>query len=201
MTFDPFGHISGQPPQQPQQPPDGTAPIPVHTGDTRPPDQAARERAMLPGVFLIVLGVLNALMLLLAAFNLVTLLMVSDEVLEEVNNKQVDQVLESLKKANAPPAWIELAVWLLPKADGATLKRQHYTSNGIQAVVTALGSLLLILGGLRMTQLRSYALAMSAAIFAAIPCLSVPGCCCIGQVVGIWAFIVLLGTEVRAAFR
>jgi hypothetical protein len=59
---------------------------------------------------------------------------------------------------------------------------------------------LIILGGLKMKNLQSYALAMTAAILAMIPCCSCY-CCLVGLPAGIWALVVLFEPEVKAAFR
>jgi hypothetical protein len=60
---------------------------------------------------------------------------------------------------------------------------------------------LMLLGGLKMKSLQSYALAMTGAIVALIPCMGINGCCCIGIPVGIWALVVLVKPEVKGAFR
>jgi len=58
----------------------------------------------------------------------------------------------------------------------------------------------IIFGAVRMRQLRSYGLAVAAAILSLIPCLSSP-CFVLGVPFGIWALVVLLNGEVRAAFH
>ncbi|MBN2432012.1 MAG: hypothetical protein JXQ27_11070 [Acidobacteria bacterium] len=58
----------------------------------------------------------------------------------------------------------------------------------------------IIFGAVRMRQLRSYGLAVAAAILSLIPCLSSP-CFVLGVPFGIWSLVVLLNGEVRAAFR
>jgi hypothetical protein len=57
---------------------------------------------------------------------------------------------------------------------------------------------LIIFGALKMKNLQSYGLAMTASVIAMIPCVS--PCCLIGLPAGIWALIVLLKPEVKAAF-
>jgi hypothetical protein len=52
-----------------------------------------------------------------------------------------------------------------------------------------------------MVSLKSYGLAMTGSILAAIPCLSAMGCCGIGEAVGIWSLIVLMSADVKSAFR
>src|SRR5205823_4951836 len=51
--------------------------------------------------------------------------------------------------------------------------------------------LVTVLGGICMMKLRSYGLAVTGAIFAAIPFVSPLGCCLVGEVVGIWSLVVL----------
>jgi hypothetical protein len=54
-------------------------------------------------------------------------------------------------------------------------------------------------GALKMRNLQSYTVAMVAAIFGIIPCCQ--SCCCIITMVGgIWALVVLMKPEVKAAF-
>jgi len=58
-------------------------------------------------------------------------------------------------------------------------------------------NILILLGGLRMKQLKSYPLALTGSIAAMIPLNS---CCCIALPVGLWAMIVLVNADVKAAF-
>ena len=59
--------------------------------------------------------------------------------------------------------------------------------------------ILTLLGGVKMLQRRSYALAMVGAIVGMIPCLS--PCCCTGLPFGIWALVLLSKPEIRDSFR
>jgi len=54
-------------------------------------------------------------------------------------------------------------------------------------------------GALRMKQLRSYNLALAAAIIAVVPCTTYV-CCILATPLGIWALVVLMKPEVKAAF-
>jgi hypothetical protein len=58
----------------------------------------------------------------------------------------------------------------------------------------------IIVGALRMRQLRSYGMAVAAAILSLIPCLGSP-CIVLGVPFGIWALVVLVNAEVRQAFN
>jgi hypothetical protein len=55
----------------------------------------------------------------------------------------------------------------------------------------------LLYGALQMKKLGNYILAMVAAIIAIVPC---NYCCCASIPIGIWALVVLLKPEVKAAF-
>ena len=56
---------------------------------------------------------------------------------------------------------------------------------------------LVIVGAVKMKNLKSYGLAMTAAIIAIIPC---SPCCLLGLPFGIWALVVLNDENVKAAF-
>lgn len=65
-------------------------------------------------------------------------------------------------------------------------------------VLTGVLSLVVLLGGIRMLQRRSYGLAMTGAIVSMLPCSC---CCCLGLPFGIWALVVLSNPEVKNSFR
>lgn len=56
----------------------------------------------------------------------------------------------------------------------------------------------ILLGGMKMSKLKSYNLAMAASVLAMLPC-SV--CCIIGLPAGIWALMTLMKPEVKSAFN
>jgi hypothetical protein len=70
----------------------------------------------------------------------------------------------------------------------------------ILTVVWMLLSGIIIFGGVKMKNMQSYGLAMAAAIIVMLPC-TVGWCCLLGLPIGIWALIVLMKPEVKAAFR
>lgn len=59
-------------------------------------------------------------------------------------------------------------------------------------------SFVIAFGAVRMKQLNGYGWAVTAAILSVIPCTN--GCCCIGTPVGLWALVILFGSDVRLAF-
>jgi hypothetical protein len=76
--------------------------------------------------------------------------------------------------------------------------------SGAYAVIVGVVGLIMngviAFGGYTMMKLGSYALAMTGTIVAMVPCN--PACCCLLQVpFGIWALVILLKPEVKAAFQ
>jgi hypothetical protein len=85
---------------------------------------------------------------------------------------------------------MEGAEWMAPLMSGTI---------GIISAVIGIGiAVLIFFGALKMKQLKSYGLSMTAAIVAMVPCIS--PCCLVGLPIGIWALVVLLKPEVKAAF-
>jgi hypothetical protein len=73
---------------------------------------------------------------------------------------------------------------------------------GVRLALGMLGiclSVLVIFAGVKMKNLENYVLSMTGAIIAVIPCFS--PCCFLGIPFGIWAIVVLVSPEVKAAFR
>ena len=60
-------------------------------------------------------------------------------------------------------------------------------------------SVVILMGALKMKKLESYNFALTATIIAMVPCIS--PCCLVGLPIGIWALVVLMKPEVKAAFR
>jgi hypothetical protein len=80
---------------------------------------------------------------------------------------------------------------------------KSYTYGGLGGgAVALLVALVTAVGAVRMIMLRSYGLAVIAAVLTAIPCISPGACPCLfGMAVGVWALVILLDPEVRSAFR
>jgi hypothetical protein len=69
----------------------------------------------------------------------------------------------------------------------------------VAAIIGSVVGILIVLGAIKMRNLESYGLAMTASILAMIPCVS--PCCLLGLPMGIWAIVVLGKPEVKAAFH
>jgi hypothetical protein len=57
----------------------------------------------------------------------------------------------------------------------------------------------ILMGAMKMQKLQSYNFALAAAVIAMIPCIS--PCCWLGLPAGIWALVILMKPEVKAAFN
>ena len=173
MSFDPYAAGSELPPNLEYSPS-------AASGDE------ARKRVQVPAILLIVAGVLN---LFMAAW----------------------PALQGFQASRMSPAEFEDAMVQQNPSAREQMKQMGWTPEGvlrgvgwgfsIWAVVDFLMSILVILGGIRMLILKSYALAVFASVLAALPILSCTGCCGFGEVAGLWALIVLLNAENRAAFH
>jgi hypothetical protein len=149
---------------------------------------AAMARTNLPGIFLIVVGVINLLGALGTGFTAVKNVTMTREEFEA--GQKVTEGLGGPFAAQAKNMTYE------------DQKRQGATIYGIWCVASLLGAVLPIIAGVRMRSLQSYGLCMAGAIVSVVPCLSVSSCpCFFGAAIGIWAIVVLANADVRNAFR
>jgi hypothetical protein len=70
---------------------------------------------------------------------------------------------------------------------------------GVLTAFLSMTTLLVLLGSIQMLRLRGYALSLIGAFALTTPC--VTACCIVGQIVGIWALVVLFTASVREQFR
>lgn len=78
----------------------------------------------------------------------------------------------------------------------------HAMSGGIGVFFNVIGlimSVVILMGAVKMKKLQGYNFAMTATIIAMVPCVS--PCCLVGLPVGIWALVILMKPEVKAAFQ
>lgn len=72
----------------------------------------------------------------------------------------------------------------------------------IMAILWVIVDVVIFIGAMKMKTLQSWGFAMTSAILCVIPCIGGHPCCCfLGLPAGIWALIVLLKPEVKAAFQ
>jgi hypothetical protein len=160
-----------------------------------PDREAVKGRLRPPAIFLIVVGALN---LLAAVYFL------GEGVLTAVSKTPAEVRQESIdfyKAVIQDPQMQKAMVDALEKQDPQAAYTQGLMGTVGGGIFWLIISLLTLIGAIRMMSLKSYGLAITGAIVAAIPCISPTGCCLLGEAAGIWALIVLMNNDVRAAFR
>ena len=102
--------------------------------------------------------------------------------------------LQMAEHSNLPPEKLDGIREGIARGDFGVI---HY----VAAVLNVCAALLILLGALRMMKQQSYGLAVAASILAMVPCVGTSICCCvIGLPIGLWALIVLMQSDVKAAF-
>jgi hypothetical protein len=142
-----------------------------------PETSNAAAKTNVPGILLLVTGVLNILGALYYMVNgFVTL----------ANPEAAMQMAKSINPNQPadPGMYRGIAI--------------GYIALGIVALLCAV---VMIIGGLKMRALTAHGLALFAAVLALVPCISPTACCALGVVSGIWALVVLANPEVKSAFR
>jgi hypothetical protein len=143
---------------------------------------SGRDLVFLPGMFLLVLAVLNLLLSLLPLFIGIRALTINDPAALEALEQQA-------QRFDLPYTGQEMARM------GATV----YLSAGIPEFLFAI---ITIIGAICMLAQRGYAMAVIAAVLMAIPILSLMACPCLAGIgIGIWCLVVLFNPDVRAAFK
>lgn len=151
-------------------------------------ETAAVGRTTMPGIFLIIVAVVN--LLLSGGGGLVGF------VFSQMPRADLQKAYDDLK-ADQRDAMKQIGV------TSAEELRGLYVNWGYGlGVVWAVAALVSLLGGIMMCVRRARGLAILGAIIATIPCLSPSACPCIfGMAIGIWALVVLFNPDVKAAFR
>ena len=180
MSYDPYSSYADEP--RPGEPYEDRIRQPLG-GDTY-----IRGRVQAPAIGLIVVGVLN---LFFALYMVVNSLFTTVMPAEKLKAQQM-AMYDAL-----PPGMRGEA----EQKTAGEMKTQAMLVNWPLTLFAFLASVLPIVGGIRMLSLKSYALSMCGAICAAIPCMSIMACCGVGEGIAIWAIIVLLNPEVKAAFQ
>ena len=166
-------------------------------GEPAAPDGVAeaKRRVQLPALFLIAVAVLNLLYSCYFGFELVRSIVTPADQLLAFTRAQTEQMGKLF------PAVQGVVKQQVAEMTADGLKKQAVIQNSICVAIALGAALLVLLGGIRMLQLRWYGVCLLASVVAAIPCISGSACCCMGEAVGVWAVVVLLSGPVRMAFR
>jgi hypothetical protein len=155
----------------------------------------AANRVNVPGVLLIIVGVINLLWGLYLAYGFIKAASATPEELAAQQQEMVDMFKKLL------PQMAEEFDKQMKQQDPKQLKTQNMIVSGPITLLVLLSGILSLLGGIRMRNLGGYGLAVTGSILALFPCIT-PGCCLIiGPIAGIWSLVVLSNAEVKAAFR
>jgi hypothetical protein len=179
MSYDPYSSYPDEP--RPGEPYDNRFPSPGSV-------ESVKGRVQAPAIGLIVVGILN----LFFGFYMVLSSVVNTVTPADKLKAQQAKVFEML-----PPTMREE----FEQTSADKMKGQAMLFGWTLTLLILLTSVLSIAGGVRMLSLKSYALGVCGAISAAIPCLSATACCGLGEIIGIWALVVLLNPDVKSAFR
>lgn len=147
------------------------------------------QRVMLPGVFLIVVGVLNLFAGGCFGYMGYTFTQIPAADLQKAYEQQVQ---------NNPQQKEAMQQYHIESGEDL---RPFYVKGGYGwAAVTVPVALLIMLGGLLMCLRKARGFAIFSAVLAAVPVISPMACCLIGMGVGIWALVVLFSADGKAAF-
>ncbi len=178
MSDQPPMGMSGQDFLSDQPPAMGPGGLPPSGGDPK-------GKLAPPAIALIVLGALGALLGLWSVASS-TINYLNPEAAVAAQAK----VLEDMKNAEIPEEWMSVLEGYLSQPPGVWPI--------VMSVVGVLCSLLSVLGGVSMLKQKLYGVCILGAVAGMLP---ISSCCCLGLPFGIWAIIVLMNADVKAAFR
>lgn len=206
MSFDPSGYSDdpNPPPRRPRL--DDTGDEPPGIGPNR---ELARSRLMFPAILLLILAIFNLLLALFQTGATGYAAVISAEDVREMQASQTERIGKITENMTQDPAAkkkiqedLGKAVAEIRAKNAGDIKTAYLAQNVPIALVGLLIAVLTLWGSVNMMRVKGFGIAMTGAILTIIPCLSVGGCCCgLGQVAGIWALVVLLTPEVKAAFQ
>jgi hypothetical protein len=167
-------------------PPGAYTPQPPDYGHYATPPGGASGRVIPPAVALLMVAIVNMLMSLGSIGVGFFYSQLPPDKLEEILEKQNPQQYKQMREAGVNIDTV-MKIYSYGGCGGGTI--------GVFV------SLLTILGAVCMMRQRLYGLALMVAVLTAIPCISPVACCLIGEGIGVWALVVLLSPEVKAAFH
>jgi hypothetical protein len=161
---------------------EGSGPARDEYGEEVPP--AASGKISIPGALMIATGVLNLLLAVGGAMVAFTFQNMPREEFKKAYEQQNPAQRKQLEEQG----------WTIDDLLNIYVRGGY----GV-AAAGAIGALLPIIGGACMLARKARGLAIFAALVTAIPVTS--PCCLFGVPIGIWALVILLQSDVKAAFR
>jgi len=127
--------------------------------------------------------------LLLAVVSVIVYLVSPDTVYRPVYDYLLDQKREQQKgQPGVAPPMPPYRKWV----------QQYVVSGVIGSLLSLVGSFVMVVGAVKMRHLHGYGWAVTGSILSILPCTN--SCCCAGLPIGLWALVILFGSDVRLAF-
>jgi hypothetical protein len=186
MSNDPSDYGGDVPPSGPTDSYGYTPDYPRLPGD----GEQVRARVQPAAITLIVVAVLNLLFALYMVFNAVVTTITPARELSEAQRHLYEQFFGA-----------ETADKVMANKSPDDMKSQALAISWPWTVLAFVDSILTLLGAVSMLRLRAYTLSVLGSVAAVIPFVSCTACCGLGEAIGIWALVVLMNEEVKAAFR
>ncbi len=146
-------------------------------------DVEARNKTNVPGILLLIVGIINILGALYYAF---------EGVISLANPQAVAAASQQMNPQGE--AQMKQLGWSMEQ-----MVQGVGVGYLVFSVIALIAAIITIFGGLQMRNLRGYGLSVFGSILAMIPCVS--PCCLLGVVAGIWGLAVLMSQDVKSAFR
>jgi hypothetical protein len=158
-----------------------------------PDDPLVRQRVSAPGLLLMLVGLLTLICgLIFLQLGIHSLRLTPAQNRDE----HVDETRQLQERGWSSPEFTQRLMEMTPEE----IKAYRVGIRLGLAAVWLAGAFVMTYGGFNLRSLNSYRLAMAGAIWTAVPLMSPLACCGIGELVGIWAFAVLMDRTVREAF-
>jgi hypothetical protein len=187
MSFDPY---------LPPSPEPGQDPVPA-SATSNP----ASDRVQMPALLMMALGVIHLFVTVLPLWGTLQTVLTPADRLHAENRKKIEEAEKQLQSNNPLKKFFQDARKEFESRSPEEFKQQTILQYALTTLCLFLAALLVLLGGWRMRQLKSYGIALLASVVVAIPCISPASCCCVGEIVGLWSLWVLLAPDVRASFQ
>ena len=156
-----------------------------------PRELAASNRTNAPGILLSTVGLLNLPLAVAIIFTGIQLFRMSDDEFHSTKHESMEDMRSSL------PGLVKMMEQQGDPLPGRTANAWGYL---IWGGLSFAAGVLTFYAGFYMRRLESYGMAIAGSVLAALPFLSCSGCCGVGELVGVWAMVVLLSPDVRSEF-
>lgn len=149
-----------------------------------PSSSVARDKVSLPGIFLLIVGILNILFALYNTFSGAMAMMQPQQAAAQMKEGMSAEDRKKLEELGWSPE---------------KLMQKMGVGFVVVSVIGLLAGAITTFAGIKMRALQSRGLVILGSVLAMLPCVS--PCCLAGLPIGIWALVALSNPDVKAAFR